>query len=52
MSAALASPSLHPAGAFSLKVKDGIAELLFDLPGEKVNLLSAAVMEELNRNLV
>ena len=52
MAAALASPSPHPAAAFSLTVKDGIAHLVFDLAGEKVNLLSSTVMEELNRNLV
>ena len=52
MGAALASPSLHPAPAFSLTVKDGIAQLLFDLSGEKVNVLSATVMEELNGHLL
>ncbi len=30
---------------------DGIAWLVFDAPGEKVNVLSAAVLEELNRHL-
>src|SRR5512140_861657 len=35
--------------AFTYEInKDGIAVLTFDLPGEKVNKLTAAVMEELN----
>ena len=36
-----------PRTAFSLKEDAGIAELTFDLPGEKLNLLRGAVMEEL-----
>ncbi len=41
----------RPAGAggpaFTLTEREGIAELVFDLPGEKLNFLRAAVMEEL-----
>jgi 3-hydroxyacyl-CoA dehydrogenase/enoyl-CoA hydratase/3-hydroxybutyryl-CoA epimerase len=33
--------------AFTLSERDGIAELVFDLPGEKLNILRGAVMEEL-----
>jgi 3-hydroxyacyl-CoA dehydrogenase/enoyl-CoA hydratase/3-hydroxybutyryl-CoA epimerase len=36
-----------PARAFSLSVTDGIADLVLDVPGEKLNILRAAVMEEL-----
>jgi 3-hydroxyacyl-CoA dehydrogenase/enoyl-CoA hydratase/3-hydroxybutyryl-CoA epimerase len=39
-----ASASLH---AFSLSERQGIAELVFDLPGEKLNILRSTVMEEL-----
>jgi 3-hydroxyacyl-CoA dehydrogenase / enoyl-CoA hydratase / 3-hydroxybutyryl-CoA epimerase len=41
----------NPACAFSYIVRDGIAELLFDLPGEKLNILSAAVMNELGQTV-
>ena len=35
--------------AFTLSIKDGgIGELLFDLPGEKVNKLSTTVIDELS----
>ncbi|HTP05001.1 MAG TPA: enoyl-CoA hydratase-related protein, partial [Nitrospirota bacterium] len=38
--------------AFSYEInKDGIAILTFDLPGEKINKLTAPVMEELDRML-
>ncbi|HTP60001.1 MAG TPA: 3-hydroxyacyl-CoA dehydrogenase NAD-binding domain-containing protein [Spirochaetia bacterium] len=39
-----ASAPLH---AFSLRESEGIAELVLDVPGEKLNILHAAVMEEL-----
>lgn len=41
------SAGAAPRSAFSLKEDAGIAELTFDLPGEKLNLLRGAVMEEL-----
>lgn len=34
--------------AFTVTVRDGIAHLVFDLPGEKVNKFTAAVMDELD----
>ncbi|HUI70260.1 MAG TPA: 3-hydroxyacyl-CoA dehydrogenase NAD-binding domain-containing protein [Spirochaetia bacterium] len=34
-------------GAFRLTAKDGIAELVFDVPGEKLNILRRSIMEEL-----
>jgi 3-hydroxyacyl-CoA dehydrogenase/enoyl-CoA hydratase/3-hydroxybutyryl-CoA epimerase len=34
--------------AFTVTVTDGIANLVFDLPGEKVNKFTAAVMDELD----
>jgi 3-hydroxyacyl-CoA dehydrogenase/enoyl-CoA hydratase/3-hydroxybutyryl-CoA epimerase len=34
--------------AFRLSVSEGIARLVFDLPGKKVNVLSSTVMEELD----
>jgi 3-hydroxyacyl-CoA dehydrogenase/enoyl-CoA hydratase/3-hydroxybutyryl-CoA epimerase len=39
------------ARAFSVVTRDGIAELVFDLPGEKVNILSASVMRELDQEI-
>ena len=51
MGDARASRARHPACAFFLTVKDGVAELVFDLPGEKVNILRATVMEELDKTL-
>ena len=42
----------RPVCAFFVTVKDGVAEVVFDLPGEKVNILSGTVMEELNRTLL
>lgn len=40
------------ASAFTLHISEkGIATLLFDLPGEKINKLSIAVMEELDAHL-
>ena len=35
--------------AVRLSVQDGLGRLTFDLPGEKVNKLSAEVMESLSR---
>ena len=37
--------------AFTLKITDGIAEIIFDLPKEKVNILSPKVMAELEKIL-
>ncbi len=37
--------------AFTVNDREGIAELVFDLPGEKLNILRGAVMEELARIL-
>ena len=37
--------------AIILTEKNGIATLTFDLPGEKVNKLSSAVMNELKSHL-
>ncbi len=37
--------------AFSLTITNGIARLVFDLPGEKVNKFSFAAMEDLDRHL-
>lgn len=34
--------------AFTISVADGIARVVFDLPGEKVNKFTAAVMDELD----
>ena len=34
--------------AFTVTISDGIATLVFDLPGEKVNKFTAAVMDELD----
>lgn len=34
--------------AFTVSISDGIARLVFDLPGEKVNKFTAAVMDELD----
>ncbi len=34
--------------AFTLSITDGIARLVFDLPGEKVNKFTAAVLDELD----
>ncbi len=34
--------------AFNVEVKDGVARLVFDLPGEKINVLRSSVLEELS----
>ena len=34
--------------AFTLSITDGIARLVFDLPGEKVNKFTVAVLDELD----
>ena len=41
----------HSLRVFSLREREGIAELALDVPGEKHNLLRAVVMEELDRVL-
>jgi len=37
--------------AFTLTITDGLAKLVFDLPGEKVNKFSAEAMADLDRHL-
>ena len=39
------------AKAFKLKVDEGIGIVTFDLPGEKVNILTPTVLEELEKIL-
>ena len=46
-SSQLLTPSQHPAASFTTVVESGIAVVTFDLPGEPVNKLSAAVKAEI-----
>ena len=43
--------SRTPAPGFTLSVRDGVAQAVLDIPGEKVNVLSDRVMQELDRLL-
>ncbi|MGA2480982.1 MAG: 3-hydroxyacyl-CoA dehydrogenase NAD-binding domain-containing protein [Spirochaetia bacterium] len=43
--------SRTPAPVFTLSVRDGVAQAVLDIPGEKVNVLSDRVMQELDRLL-
>jgi 3-hydroxyacyl-CoA dehydrogenase / enoyl-CoA hydratase / 3-hydroxybutyryl-CoA epimerase len=46
-SSQLLAPSQHPAPSFTTVIETGIALVTFDLPGEPVNKLNAAVKREL-----